>query len=161
MAVILIVCTANICRSPVVEAVLRDRLAAQDLENWTVKSAGTWAFDGQRAAEFSALLMAEQGLDISDHQSKPVTKFLMEEADLVLTLEIGHSEAIRAEFHADAYKVYPLSEMAGEAYSVRDPYGGTREEYERMVAEVTQLVEKGLPKIIKLSSANVEDRQRE
>lgn len=158
MATILIVCTANICRSPVVEALLEDRLAGHELEYWLVKSAGTWAYEGQSASENSVLLMAEQGLDISDHQSMPVNETLLDEADLILTLEIGHSEALQAEFPADAHKVFPLTEMIGEPYSVKDPYGGPREDYERMVAEVTQLVEDGLPKIIELAAANAENR---
>ena len=160
MASILIVCTANICRSPVVEALLKDRLAAQGLEHWLVESAGTWASKGQNASEFGALLMAEQGLDISDHKSQPVTKVLLAVTDLILTLEVGHAEALRAEFPEDANKVYPLTQMAGEIYSVEDPYGGPREAYERMVAEVTQLVDDGLPKIIDLTTANAENHAR-
>jgi protein-tyrosine phosphatase len=160
MTVILIVCTANICRSPVVRALLEDRLAAYGLEDWIVKSAGTWAYEGQKASDYSILLMAEQGLDINNHESQPVDKELMAEADLILTLEIGHSEALRAEFPDDAHRVHPLTEMAGELYSVQDPYGGSREDYERMVAEVTRLVEDGLTKIIELATDNAENRTR-
>ncbi|GMQ78028.1 MAG: low molecular weight protein arginine phosphatase [Anaerolineae bacterium] len=160
MAVILIVCTANICRSPVVRALLEDRLAAYGLEDWTVKSAGTWAYEGQKAADFSVLIMAEQGLDINNHQSQPINKELMAEADLILTLEIGHSEALAAEFPDDAFKVHPLTEMAGEIYSVEDPFGGTREDYERMVVEVTRLVEDGLAKIVELATHNAENRTK-
>jgi protein-tyrosine-phosphatase len=104
--------------------------------------------------------MAEQGLDINNHKSRPIDKELMAEADLILTLEIGHSEALRAEFPEDALRVHPLTEMTGELYSVEDPYGGSREDYERMVAEVTRLVEDGLAKIIELATHNAENRKR-
>jgi protein-tyrosine-phosphatase len=50
--------------------------------------------------------------------------------------------------------------MAGELYNVQDPYGGSREDYERMVAEVSRLVEDGLAKIIELATANAENRTR-
>ncbi len=157
MPSILIVCTANICRSPVVEALLMERLAAKGLKHWMVESAGTWASKGQKASELGVILLAEQGLDISKHKSQPVSKVLLAVTDLVLTLETGHAEALRAEFPADAHKVYPLTQMAGEIYSVKDPYGGPREAYERMVAEVTQLVDDGLPKIIDLAITNEEN----
>ena len=157
MPSVLIVCTANICRSPVVEVLLKDRLAAEGLEHWLVESAGTWASKGQNASEFGVILMAEQGLDISNHKSQPVSKVLLAVTDLILTLETGHAEALRAEFASDAYKVYPLTQMAGDIYSVNDPYGGPREAYERMVAEVTQLLDDGLPMIIDLATANAEN----
>ena len=69
MTSILIVCTANICRSPVVEVLLKARLAERNLDDWQVSSAGTWAYDGRRPSELSELLMSEQGYDISDHRS--------------------------------------------------------------------------------------------
>ena len=71
----------------------------------------------------------------------------------------GLSEALRAEFPDQAYKVCLLTEMAGPAYSVSDPYGGTREEYQRMVAEVTGLIDAGLPRIMNLALANERRRQ--
>jgi protein-tyrosine-phosphatase len=161
---IVIVCTANICRSPVGEAVLRQRLQAQAAadgqgERWQVSSAGTWADFGQAASTYSVELMAEQGLDISGHTSRPVDRAMMGEADLLLCMEIGHAEALRAEFPRQAYKIYLLTEMAGPAYSVSDPYGGSRGEYEHMVEELTGLIDAGLPRIISLARAN-ERRRR-
>ena len=161
---VVVVCTANICRSPVGEAVLRQRLQAQagaagQQTPWQVLSAGTWADRGQLASAYSVELMAEQGLDISRHTSRPVDKMLVEESDLLLCMETGHAEALRAEFPDQAHKIHLLTEMAGPAYSVSDPYGGTRSDYERMVTEVTRLIDAGLPRIKELALAN-ERRRR-
>ncbi|UCG23917.1 MAG: hypothetical protein JSW55_17560 [Chloroflexota bacterium] len=156
---VVIVCTANICRSPVGEAVLRQRLEAREQSAgsnvlWQVSSAGTWADYGQAASTYSVELMAEQGLDISDHGAQPVDRALMDRADLLLCMEIGHAEALRAEFPRQDYKIHLLSEMAGPAYSVSDPYGGPRSEYQRMVTEVSDLIDAGLPRIVGLALAN-------
>ena len=156
---IVVVCTANICRSPVGEAVLRQRLEAQEAASgqgvrWQVTSAGTWADRGQAASGFSVEIMAEQGLDISDHASQPVDRALLDDSDLLLCMETGHSEALRAEFPRQAYKIHLLSEMAGPGYSVSDPYGSPKREYQRMVAEVTGLIDAGLPRIMDLALAN-------
>ena len=156
---ILIVCTANICRSPVVMALLDNNLHKTEGEDWNVSSAGTWAQPGDGASDYSVLLMAEQGLDISDHSSRPIDQEMLANSDLVLCLETGHSEALRAEFPDQAEKIYTLSEISGPAYSVRDPYGGTREAYEQMVREVTKLIEDGLPRIVQLARANAAMRQ--
>jgi protein-tyrosine phosphatase len=151
---ILIICTANICRSPVVEVLLRNRLQELGLTDWNVSSAGTWAEYGSRPSEFSAQLMAEQGFDISNHRSRIINEALLAESDLVLCMELGHVEALRAEFRKYGSKIYLLSEMSGRRINVKDPYGGPREEYERMVSEVTDLIDKGLPRAIRAAQAN-------
>lgn len=153
MVKIIAVCTANICRSPVVEAVLRDRLAAKGLEEWQVSSAGTWAQNGLAASRFSREILAERGLDINNHASRIITREMLEEATLVLCLAEGHAEAMRAEFPDQASKIFLLTEMVGQRYSISDPYGGPRFAYARMVDDVTKLIEDGLPRIIELATS--------
>lgn len=161
MAHILVVCTANICRSPVAEAVLRDRLYQADFTDWTVSSAGTWAVMARGASRFSAELMAEQGFDLSDHRAKIVDEALLETADLVLCMETGHAEALKVEFPHYAPKIFLLSQMVGHHYSISDPYGGPIDGYRHMVAEVTRLIEKGLPRIIELAAGKNRDDYKE
>ncbi|MCB8944726.1 MAG: low molecular weight protein arginine phosphatase [Ardenticatenaceae bacterium] len=154
MSHILIVCTANICRSPVGEAVLRDRLQKQGLPDWTVASAGTWALDGHSASPHSVTVMAEKGLDLREHLAQTVTGQMLAEADLVLCMELGHVEALQAEFPRHRDKIFLFSEMVGKRYSVADPYGGPLDGYQRMAQEVTNLVDNGLERIITLARAN-------
>jgi protein-tyrosine-phosphatase len=156
MPKILIVCTANICRSPVAEALLRERLAAQEPDAWQISSAGTWASDGQPAARYSIELMDEQEIDISGHRSRPVSKALLREADLVLTMEEGHAEALKVEFPRHTGKIFLLTEMSDRHYSVPDPYGGPKSEYERMVREISGLIDQGLSRIVEIAQSNHE-----
>lgn len=157
---ILIVCTGNICRSPVAEALLRDRLQRQGLDEWRVESAGTWASPGIPASAYSIEVLAEQGLDIRGHASHPIGPADLSSADLILCMETGHVEALRAEFPRNAWKIHLLSEMSGPGYSVNDPYGGPRSGYEKMLSELTDLVDEGLAQIMKLAVANAQQRQR-
>ncbi len=153
MTHILAICTANICRSPVVEAVLRNRLQAQGLNDWEVSSAGTWATQRRSASEFSVEVVQErEGLDLTRHQSRGITAAMLAESDLVLCMESGHAEALRAEFPDHAAKVFMLSQMVNNRrFNISDPYGGPRDGYEQMVTQVTDLIEKGLPRIIELA----------
>lgn len=154
MAHILAICTANICRSPVVAALLRDRLQKQGLEDWTVSSAGTWAHIRRGAAQNSIRVMTEYGLDINAHQAQMIEEAHLVEADLILCMETGHAEAIRIEFPTHAYKVFLLTEMAGPAYNVHDPFGEPYASFQEMAVELTRLIDAGLEKIIQLAEEN-------
>lgn len=159
MPEILVICTANICRSPVVEELLRARLAEQGLEDWRVSSAGTLALPGFAAAEHSTGVMAERGFDLRGHRSQRAEEPQLAAADLVLCMDWGHKEALQIEYPHHRGKIYLLTEMVGELYEVVDPIGGPREGYERMVDEVTMLIGEGLPRIIEISRGEPRDRQ--
>ncbi|WP_420628335.1 low molecular weight protein arginine phosphatase [Candidatus Leptofilum sp.] len=151
---IVVVCTANICRSPVAEALLRTKLSAIGVDGWTVSSAGTWAIEGNTAAPHSIALMSEQGINIQPHRSQPVTEQVMQQADLALCMETGHVRTLKRAYPAHAHKIYTLRQMVQKRGCVKDPYGGSRRQYERMVAEVDDLLERGLPRIQALVQEN-------
>ncbi len=154
MAEILVVCTANICRSPVVAALLRDRLNKRGLTNWKVSSAGTWAHVERGAARNSIRVMDEYGLDIDDHKSRLINQTHLNEADLILCMESGHVEALKIEFPEHADKIFLLTEMSGHPYSVHDPYGEPFLSFQKMAAEMAGLVDSGLDRIIQIAEGN-------
>ncbi len=154
MAHILVICTANICRSPVAEAIIRDRLQTMGLDDWTVSSAGTWAMVERAASHNSQVVMAQYGLDISDHMARMLDESDLREADLVLCMEEGHVEALMVEFPGQAHKVYLIAAMAGVPYSIKDPYGGSLVDYQQMTAEMVGVIDKGMDRIIELARAN-------
>jgi protein-tyrosine-phosphatase len=144
------ICTANICRSPVAEGLLRDRLRQRGLLDWTVSSAGTWAQVERGASENSVVVMNERGLDINSHVSRMVKREHLCQADLVLCMESGHAEALRAEFYQYAPKIHLLTEMAGRHYSISDPYGQPLTAYRLMANEVEEIIDEGIDEIIRL-----------
>lgn len=158
MSNVLIVCTANICRSPVAAALLQDRLRQRGLTSWTVRSAGTWAMVARGASRYSIDVSRRGGLDISNHRARMVDEDQVDNADLVLTMEVGHAEALRAEFPKQAHKVYMITEMAGHAYNIPDPYGGPLEGYEQMYDSLSELIGNGLDRIIDLAQKNANGR---
>ena len=115
------VCTGNINRSPLGEALLRDRLAARGVEA-SVSSAGTRATGGPAAAEVVEIL-ADLGLDGTAHVSRPLTPELVGGADLVLGMAREHvREAVVACPTAfdRAFTLKELARRAGDA----GPRGG-------------------------------------
>ncbi|HUQ63692.1 MAG TPA: ribose 5-phosphate isomerase B [Acidimicrobiales bacterium] len=81
-------CTGNICRSPVAEALLRHRLSDSGADVH-VASAGLLR-GGLPASEHGIAVLAERGFDLSEHRSQPVTPQLLEGADLVLGMAREH-----------------------------------------------------------------------
>jgi protein-tyrosine-phosphatase len=102
--------------------------------------------------------MAERSLDIQRHRSQPVTDALIQQADLVLCMETDHARTLRQAYPSCQHKIFTLRQMVAQRGSVRDPYGGSRRQYERMVAEVDSLIEQGFPRIQTLTRQNFRHR---
>ncbi|WP_439674491.1 low molecular weight phosphatase family protein [Embleya sp. MST-111070] len=119
-ASVLVVCSGNICRSPVVEAMLRDRLAGSALPS-EVSSAGTIDWNARPMADNSALVLIEHGIDPPAHRSRKLTADLLRAADLVIGMSREHHWAIDA-LAADALpRTFLLGELVrlGEAFGPR------------------------------------------
>ena len=160
MAHIVIICTANICRSPLAEKLLARHLSKDEATaDWVVTSAGTWANRVRGAANGSIKMADERGLDLSEHLARMVTEEIAEEGDLLLCMTANHKEALQVDFREQADKIFLLTEMVGRKYDVSDPYGGPMEGYVSMAKEVEQLIEEGLPKIIEIAGKNAASRE--
>jgi protein-tyrosine-phosphatase len=143
------VCTANICRSPMAEALLRHRVQGTLPEGkfWRIESAGVNAMEGIPPSRFSEAALSERGIDISGHRARTISEEMMNEFHLVLTMEKIHKQILRARFPEKSGKVFMLSEMSGEEFPVDDPFGATLEVYLRMAEVIDRLIENGMDSI--------------
>ena len=90
---ILVVCTANICRSPAGVQFLRQRLDGNAV---VVESAGTLAFDGNAADSTIQEMMLQRGYPgIEDHRSRALMPSHLEKYDLVLCMERDHMDRVQ------------------------------------------------------------------
>lgn len=122
----LVVCTANLCRSPVGERLLARALADRrdiDGEYWTVSSAGT----GQYSASLDPSTIAAAdavGIDIRDHESRFITAELLatDGADLIITMTRGHLRDVVATDPDTWPRTFTLKELARRTAAASPPY---------------------------------------
>ncbi|MFN2571062.1 MAG: low molecular weight protein arginine phosphatase [Gemmatimonadales bacterium] len=136
---VLFVCTGNICRSPLAASLLERALTGRGLDA-TVTSAGTGAWDGAPASEGAYLVGLERGLDLSGHRARLLTRELVEQADLILTMARHHRA--RVDELGGEGRVFVLGEYAGRGSDeVSDPFGGDLGVYRDTCQELEALVE--------------------
>lgn len=152
MSLIMFVCTGNLCRSPMAAGLLRQRLAKEGLtERVEVTSSGIWAVDDHPASANAIAVMADWGVDITDHIARTIRATDVAEADLILVMSQEHEQMIRNTWPQYSWKVHRLSEMIGKRKNVRDPYGGSVEEYRTCADTLAEYIEQGFERILELS----------
>ncbi|KQX71709.1 MULTISPECIES: hypothetical protein [Aeromicrobium] len=90
---VLAVCTANICRSPLIEILLRARL---DADRFEVASAGVRGWDRKPMDSMAAMELHRLGHGAETFRSHPLDSYLVESADLILTATREHRSEVLA-----------------------------------------------------------------
>lgn len=87
---ILVVCTANICRSPMAAALLAQRFAGWSTGSSVAVASGGFLDSGRAADPFAVAAMATRGIDLRGHLSTQLQPTLLRSADLVITMTGAH-----------------------------------------------------------------------
>jgi RpiB/LacA/LacB family sugar-phosphate isomerase len=152
MKTILFICTGNVCRSPMAEALFRR--AVNGRGKFRVLSAGLGAMDGQPPTPHSVRAMRELGVDISAQRSRMLTAELVRSADLILGMTHSHVDTVALLYPPAAEKTFLLREFDEtlEAYEkdISDPIGSSYPVY----VECRDQIEQGIVTLLKFMEQN-------
>jgi len=132
-----IVCTGNVCRSPIAEYLLRQLLGKTS--EWKVCSAGVSAIKGSPASEMAVTVMKERGIDISGHRSRPFDAELASKATVIFVMTRTHLKEIVSKYPFAKEKVFLLKSFhpspQGEE-DIIDPVGLDIKKYREICDEI-------------------------
>jgi protein-tyrosine phosphatase len=112
MTSILVVCTGNVCRSPMAEGFLRKALAdALGDAAPTVSSAGTAGWEGSEATPEARAAAAELDVDIAGHRARRLRPQMVETADLIVCMAGEHRDATVRAVPTAAERTFTLKEL--------------------------------------------------
>ena len=127
---LLVLCEANICRSPLAERLLGS------LTGLETDSAGLTARKGDPADAVYLEMARELGLDLTGHSSKPVTRGLLERAELTLVMTGGHKRRLTERYPEFSGKIMLLGHWVDGGVSISDPHRKSIDAYRQVFTQI-------------------------
>lgn len=152
---IMFICTGNICRSAMAEAMLKKMLKDRNIENIEVCSSGIYADTGDIPTQTAIDVMQEKyGIDLSSHRATNIKESQIEKMNLILCATLSHKMAVVQFYPELKDKVFTMKEYAGFTFEgmnfdISDPWGYDKKVYENCAKEIQQCLETIIEKIAK------------
>jgi protein-tyrosine phosphatase len=127
---ILMICLGNICRSPLAEGVLKNKVKEHQLD-WEVDSAGTGGWHAGELPDRRSIAVAKKyGIDLTDQRARQFQKSDLDTFDLILTMDKSNFKDIQrfAKTDVQRAKIHLIMNFSRPEtdFEVPDPYYDNR-----------------------------------
>jgi tRNA threonylcarbamoyl adenosine modification protein (Sua5/YciO/YrdC/YwlC family) len=138
---ILVVCTGNTCRSPMVEGYLHLILKQRKIEDtYEVDSCGIYAPLNMSASPDAIKVLRDNGIDISHHQSKSINEELIETSNKIIVMTKDHELAL--------CELFPRAKKKIIILGIEDPIGRGLATYNNTFNEIKIRIEENISWIL-------------
>jgi protein-tyrosine-phosphatase len=150
---ILFICSGNVCRSPMAEALMRTYVPERLKNKVKIVSAGTLGIYGDLASAEAVQVMQEKKIDLRDHVSRGISKELIDASHIIFVMSRDHLEFMQHYFPLIVEKIFLLRRFAVPALgkkedSIQDPMGFEVEYYRKTRDVIDFEIKRILPHLI-------------
>ncbi|MDC5819342.1 low molecular weight protein-tyrosine-phosphatase [Vibrio europaeus] len=136
---VLIVCSGNICRSPLAEVIFKRELPQMEFDSagLLVEQSGLHDYS---AARYSQKVANLHNLDLSCHRAKQLNRELVEWSDLILAMSHDHIDLVSELNSGATGKTLLIGQWIGVG-EVNDPLGKDIEQFEHCYRTLARAIE--------------------
>ena len=142
---ILVVCVGNICRSPIGERYLKQRLPNKNIASAGIASKKSH-LEGKPADAMAQQVAQQHGIDLTGHQSQQLTSQLCTQYDLILVMEKGHLSALSEIAPEASGKAMLFGQWIGQK-DIPDPYKQSKEAFDYAYQLIAQAADAWVAKL--------------
>jgi protein-tyrosine phosphatase len=148
---ILFVCSGNVSRSFLAEALLRHEVEVKGLENISIASTGLYVFAGSPPDPKMVEYLHTMGISAEEHAARQITKGDVGWADLILVMEKDHLARIERLWPEVRGKAELLGTFISDGHIVDDivdPFGKSSYHYRLAQAQITYAIKSFVEKTL-------------
>lgn len=149
MKKIMFICTGNICRSAMADALMK-KMAKDKNKEIDVYSCGIFAQDGDMPTYNAVEAMKEYNVELKNHRATNIRNSKIEDMDIILCATVSHKNNVISMYPELTNKIYTIKEYAGfdkNDLDIPDPWGYDIETYRFCASTINKCLEKIIDKI--------------
>jgi len=148
--VVTFVCSGNICRSPMAEAVMKKKISRTKYRDIIhVQSSGTLELSPTRAHYLAMMVSEENNIDLDKHLSMYISEKIISESNVIFAMALNHYDYLREHFPQNKDKIFMLKQWKNKKRlfvpSIADPIGHDQEFFRNTFSEIHSEINRVMP----------------